>query len=79
MVPYENISALATLLACVVYPWGWGSGKVREICLSYSYDPGVCELGSGFILALVLVFDHFCLSLFGFMLTIKQPLRTSEI
>uniref|UniRef100_F1LC85 Lipoma HMGIC fusion partner-like 4 protein n=1 Tax=Ascaris suum TaxID=6253 RepID=F1LC85_ASCSU len=73
------LSSLMTLFACLIYPYGWNDVKFHEVCESESYDAGVCEIGSAFLLALVLVIDHFCMSMFGFVLACKQPPSTSEV
>uniref|UniRef100_A0A914RQC4 Uncharacterized protein n=1 Tax=Parascaris equorum TaxID=6256 RepID=A0A914RQC4_PAREQ len=75
---FANIPLIA-LFACLIYPYGWNDVKFHEVCESESYDAGICEIGSAFLLALVLVIDHFCMSIFGFVLACKQPPSTSEL
>lgn len=78
---FQLCSGFLMLISCIVYPAGWDDPDVQIVCglQADKYDPGVCDIRWGFILAIVLVFDAFILSILAFVLAAKQANLMPEV
>ncbi|PVD24824.1 hypothetical protein C0Q70_15310 [Pomacea canaliculata] len=61
-------STIFMFLACVIYPNGWGSSEVLEICgtTASEYRLGECSIRWAYILAMLGIFDAAALALLAF-------------
>lgn len=68
------LSAIFMFLACVIYPNGWGSSEVLEICgtTASEYRLGECSIRWAYILAMLGIFDAAALALLAFFLAAKR-------
>ncbi|GFO44436.1 lipoma hmgic fusion partner-like 3 protein [Plakobranchus ocellatus] len=68
-------------ISCIVYPAGWDDPTVQVVCglQADKYDLGVCDVRWGYILAIVLIFDAFILSILAFVLAAKQANLMPEV
>ncbi|XP_046548731.1 LHFPL tetraspan subfamily member 3 protein-like isoform X1 [Haliotis rubra] len=76
----QVIGALFLILGCIVYPNGFDSRLVQDICSnSGSYDIGTCGIRWAYILAIVLIFDAVILATLAFVLAAKQAKLLPEV
>lgn len=70
----QFISAVFMLVACIIYPSGWGHAEVLTICGSTSgeYKLGECGVRWAYILAILGIFDAGVLSILAFFLAAKR-------
>jgi len=67
-----TLIAICMLLACIIYPSGWGADVVANTCGSESYDAGRCKIQWTYILAIVAIFDAIILAVLAFVLAFKH-------
>lgn len=79
---FQLPASLLMLVACVVYPSGWGSSAVRAVCGAQAgqYDLGVCAVRWGYVLAVVIGLDALMLAVLGLVLarTTAPSLRKDQ-
>ncbi|GFR78173.1 lipoma HMGIC fusion partner-like 3 protein [Elysia marginata] len=78
---FQLLSGILMLISCILYPAGWDDAGVQVVCglQADKFDLGVCDIRWGFILAIVLVFDAFILSILAFVLAAKQANLLPEV
>ncbi|KAK3734138.1 hypothetical protein RRG08_000050 [Elysia crispata] len=78
---FQLLSGILMGISCVLYPAGWDDPIVQVVCglKADKYDLGLCDVRWGYILAIVLVFDAFILSILAFVLAAKQANLMPEV
>ena len=63
-------TALCMLIGCLLFPVGWDSRVIKEVCGMEAdvYDPGQCGIRWAYILAMIGVVDCAVLSVLAFVL-----------
>ncbi|XP_025107558.1 LOW QUALITY PROTEIN: LHFPL tetraspan subfamily member 3 protein-like [Pomacea canaliculata] len=71
----EGNQTIFMFLACVIYPNGWGSSEVLEICgtTASEYRLGECSIRWAYILAMLGIFDAAALALLAFFSLLSVP------
>lgn len=58
--------------ACAMFPTGWTSSTITEVCKSSSFDSGVCTIGKSYVLAGVTACDAVVMAVLAFILAYRQ-------
>ncbi|KAK3608081.1 hypothetical protein CHS0354_004737 [Potamilus streckersoni] len=70
----QVVAGVCIGVGCIIYPRGFDDVDVRRICgqNAVGYNMAHCEIKWGYILAIVLIFDAFILSILAFVLSTRQ-------
>ena len=59
-------------LACTIFPTGWGSSTITNVCKSSSYDSALCGIGKSYVLAGITACDSVVMAVLAFILAYRQ-------
>lgn len=78
---FQIVGAVFVFLGCVIYPNGWDSNTVKNVCglEADKYQIGTCGLRWAYILAIILIFDAAILAILAFVLAAKQARLLPEV
>lgn len=70
----QFVSGLFMFLGCIIYPAGWKSLEVQNMCgfTAESFVIGNCKVGWAYILAMVGIFDALFLAILALILATRQ-------